>query len=74
MELTLPLRTSISVRKRQLEPEEEELELPDEFKPLAVSTPNVSSYTVPDILVVYITTGMKRARVCVCVCVCVCVR
>ena len=56
MELTPPLHTSIIVRKRPLETEEEE-EL--EFHPLAASTPNVSSYTVPDILIVYITTGKK---------------
>ena len=37
---------SISVRKRRLEPEEEDLELPDEFKPLAVSTPNVSLFFI----------------------------
>ena len=41
MELTPPLHTSITVRKWRLEPEEEELELPDEFKPLAVSTPEL---------------------------------
>ena len=59
MEFTPPLHTTIVVRKRQLEAEEEELELPEEFQPLAVSTPNVSSYTVPDELVVYTTTGKK---------------
>ena len=59
MEFTPPLHTTIVVRKRQLEVEEEELELPEEFKPLAVSTPNVSRYTVPDELVVNTTTGKK---------------
>ena len=57
MELTTAYNHTIHVRKRSLEAEEEELELSEEFQPLAVSTPNVSSYTVPDVLVVYITTG-----------------
>ena len=58
LDIVLPT-TSSNTRKRSLEAEEEELELPQEFQPLAVSTPNVSSYTVPDELVVYITTGKK---------------
>ena len=56
MDLTAPGSSSIHVRKRPLEAEEEELELPEEVQPLATSTPNVSSYIVPDMLVVYIAT------------------
>ena len=59
MELTQPLNATIYTRKCPLEAEEEELELLEEFQPLAVSTPNVSSYTVPDMLVAYIITGKK---------------
>ena len=60
MELTPPLNATIHVRKRPLEAEEEELELSEEFQPQAFSTPNVSSYSVPDMLVV-------DCLVCVCV-------
>ena len=56
MELTDSLNATIHPRKRPLEAEEDDLELPEELQPLAMSTPNVSSYTVPDMLVVYITT------------------
>ena len=70
MEFTPPLHTTIVVRKRQLEAEEEELELPEEFQPLAVSTPNVSSYTVPDFDSVHYNRN-EAFIVCVCVCVCV---
>ena len=55
MDLTTAYNNTIHVRKRSIEAEEE-LELSEEFNPQAVSTPNVSSYTVPDVLVVYTTT------------------
>ena len=42
MELTPTGPSSIHTRKRQLEPEEDQV--PEEFQPLAVSTPNVSCY------------------------------
>ena len=56
MDLTTAYNNTIHVRKRSIEAVEEELELSEEFNPQAVSTPNVSSYTVPDVLVVYTTT------------------
>ena len=48
MDLTAPGSSSIHMWKRPLEAEEED-KVPEEFQPLAISTPNVSSYIVPDI-------------------------
>ena len=60
--------TSCSRKRSRSLQTEEELELLEECQPLAISTPNVSSYTVPDILVCSV-----HLHKCVCVCVCVCV-
>ena len=69
LDIVLPTTSSnthTNTRKRSLEAEEEELQLPEEFQPLTVSTPNVSSYTTPDGSVHY---NMKEAFIACGVCV-----